>query len=109
MILITPDDGPTGLSNSIAELEQQLSGLRVQLGSIQRRIMDGELGEVANATKAIIEIRHWVRLALELEIQLAKHRQRERGIVHGFAIDFEEARTAISRRLDRLARSRGGQ
>ncbi|MGR3460664.1 MAG: hypothetical protein ACU0AX_11890 [Roseovarius sp.] len=106
MVLITPEEGPSGLTNAINSLEEQLADMRGELEALYRRIRAGDLDELKNATRATTEIRQWLRIAIEMEAQLEKRRQHERGIVHGYAIDFDAARVEIRCRMDRLARVR---
>ncbi|MCZ7675997.1 MAG: hypothetical protein M5U35_09205 [Roseovarius sp.] len=108
MILITPDEGPTGLGSSIAGVERQLADMRAELEEIYHRIKQGDPGALKEATRATEEIRKWLKIALDAEVQLEKRKLRERGIVHDFAIDFAAARTAIRGRLDRLRGAGGG-
>ncbi|GAB4286825.1 MAG: hypothetical protein Kow0058_06410 [Roseovarius sp.] len=105
MILITPDEGPSGLSSSIRALERQLADMRAELEDIYVRIKDGDLGALKDATRATEEIRKWLKIALEAEVQLEKRKSREKGIAHDFAIDFAAARDSIRCRLDRLRRA----
>jgi uncharacterized protein YPO0396 len=106
MVLITPEEGPSGLTSAINSLEEQLADMRGELEALYRRIRAGELDELKNATRATTEIRQWLKIAIEMEAQLEKRRQHERGIVHGYAIDFDAARVEIRCRMDRLARAR---
>ncbi|MGI3210448.1 hypothetical protein ACROSR_04955 [Roseovarius tibetensis] len=106
MVLITPDEGPTGLTTSINALERQLADMREELEDLYLRIKAGDLDELKNATKATGEIRQWLKIAIEAEAQLEKRKRQERGIVHGYAIDFDDARTEIGCRMDRLRRAR---
>ena len=108
MTLITPDDGPTGLSTSISALERQLADMRIELEVIYERIKAGDFGEIKNATRATTEIRQWLRIALEAEAQLERRKKHEKGIAYDYAIDFDAARAAVCGRLDRLRRARGG-
>ena len=107
MILITKDEGPSGLTTSIDMLERQLADMRADLGTIYERIREGELEEIKNASRVTSEIRQWLKIALETEVQLEKHKSKEKGIAHDFAIDFDEARNSIRGRLDRLAGPKG--
>lgn len=106
MILIKPDEGPSGLTASICLLERQLADMRAEMEAIYERIKDGDLGEIKNATRVTSEIRQWMKIALEAEVQLEKRKSNQKGIVRGFAIDFEAARDSIRSRLDRLGRER---
>jgi len=106
MVLISAQEEPSGLTGAINALEEQLAEMRGELEALYRRIRAGELDELKNATRATTEIRQWLRIAIEMEAQLEKRRQHERGIVHGYAIDFDAARVEIRCRMDRLARAR---
>jgi GTP cyclohydrolase FolE2 len=106
MVVITPDEGPSGLTRSINALEEQLADMREELEELYRRIRAGDLSELKHATRATAEIRQWLKIAIEAEAQLEKRRQHERGIVHGYAIDFDAARVEIRCRMDRLRRAR---
>ena len=106
MVLITPDEGPTGLTTSINALEGQLADMRQELEDLYHRIKAGDLDELKSATKATAEIRQWLKIAIEAEAQLDKRKRHERGIAHGYAIDFDAARDEIGCRMDRLRRAR---
>jgi hypothetical protein len=106
MILITPEDGPDGLSDSIAAVQRQLSDMRDELDRVYERIKSGDLDELKNAGKTLSELRGWLRLALEAEVYLEKRRKEKQGIVHDFAVNLDEARSAIGSRLDNLRRDR---
>ncbi|MFK7938062.1 MAG: hypothetical protein AB8B82_01690 [Roseovarius sp.] len=103
------EDGPSCLSTSITALEHQLADMRVDLQLLYDRIRAGELGELTNATKAISEIRAWLKIAIEAEATLEKRNKHDRGIVHDYAIDFDAARSQIGGRLDRLRRQRDAE
>ncbi len=106
MVLITPDEGPSGLTTSINALERQLADMREELEALYVRIRAGELNELKNATRATSEIRQWLKIAIEAEAQLEKRRREYRGIAHGFAFDLDAARDQIGGRLDRIRRAR---
>lgn len=106
MSLITRDAEPTGLTTSINALERQLADMRTELEALYERIKAGEFHEIKHATKAIGEIRQWMKIALEAEAQLEKRRKTESGIAYDYAIDMQEARASIRFRLDRLRRAR---
>ena len=106
MVLITPDEGPTGLTTSIDSLERQLSDMREDIEIIYQKIRAGDFDELKNAAKATAEIRQWLKIAIEAEAQLEKRRKQEKGIVNDYALDLGEARASICCRLDRLRRAR---
>ncbi|WP_092838215.1 hypothetical protein [Roseovarius lutimaris] len=106
MVLITPEEGPTGLTTSINALERQLAEMREELEDLYLKIRAGDLDELKNATKATGEIRQWLKIAIEAEAQLEKRKKQDRGIVNDYALDFDDARAQIGCRLDRLRRAR---
>jgi len=106
MVLITPDEAPTGLSTSVKSLERQLSDMRADLEALQARIRAGDVEELRNPNRAISDIRQWLRIAIETEAQIERRKKEEKGIVREYALDFDAARTAIGSRLDRLRRAR---
>lgn len=105
MTLIVPDENPTGLSTSVTCLLRQLADLREDLEQLQDRIRAGDFDDLKNSTRAISDIRQWLRIALEMEISLEQRNKRSQGIVHDYALDFDAARASIGCRLDRLRRS----
>ncbi|MEL7012419.1 MAG: hypothetical protein AAFO72_03970 [Pseudomonadota bacterium] len=107
MILITPDDGPDGLTEIIDSVQQQLSDMRVELDRLYRKIQAGELEELSAAGKQMVEIRQWLKIAIEAEVHLEKRRKEKEGIVHDFAINLNEAKSSIGSKLDSLRRDRG--
>lgn len=109
MVLITPDEVPTGLTTSINLLEKQLADMRQELEALYDSIRAGAFGELKNATRATAEIRQWLKIAIEAEAQLEKRNKSAKGIVHHYAIDFDAAREQIGGRLDRLRRARDAE
>ncbi|KZY39755.1 hypothetical protein A3731_13040 [Roseovarius sp. HI0049] len=107
MILITRDDGPSGLTASVGLIERQMAEMRGELEVIHARIRDGDLSGIGDASKVTADIRHWLKLALEAEAQFAKFKAEDRGIVRDYALDFDEARESIRGRLARLGRGSG--
>ena len=77
MVLITPDDGPSGLTTSIRSLERQLADMRHELEAKYERLRAGDLSHLKDGAKATAEIRQWLKIALEAEVQLEKHRKKE--------------------------------
>jgi len=106
MTLITPDEEPIGLSTSINSLERQLADMRADLEVLYGKIRAGDLDQLRNATKATAEIRQWLKIAIEAEAQLEKRNKQDKGIVHDYALDLEQARASVGCRLDRLRRAR---
>lgn len=104
MILITPDDRPDGLTDTIASVQQQLSDMRVELDRIYNRMQSGELDELSLAGKTMVDIRQWLRIAIEAEVHLEKRRKEKEGIAYDFAVNLEEARSTIGSKLDSLRR-----
>jgi len=106
MVLITPDEAPSGLSRSVQSLERQLCDMRADLEALQEKVRAGDYEDLKNPSRVISDIRQWIRIAIEAEAHLEKRSKTDKGIVHSYALDFEEARASIRRRLDRLGRAR---
>ncbi len=107
MILITPDDGSDDLSDTLKSVQRQLSDMRGELDRTYERIKSGELDELQNAGKSLSDIRGWLKIALDAEVYLEKRRKEKQGIAHEFAINVEDAKSAIGERLHKLRRQRG--
>ncbi len=106
MTLVTTDDGPSGLSTSLALLEEQLSMMKEDLEALQKSLRAGNTEDLKNSSRTLSDIRQWMRIALEAEMNLEKRKKQEKGIVGGYALDFDAARASIGCRLDRLRRAR---
>ena len=106
MALITPNEGPNGLTTSIDSLERQLADMRRELEAMYARIKDGEFGELKNASKATTEIRQWLKIAIEAEAQLASRQKRDLGISNSYGLDLDQALEEIDGRMAAHARAR---
>ncbi|GAA6189391.1 hypothetical protein [Litorivita sp. NS0012-18] len=107
MTMITSQEGPSSLDNSISEVELQLMDLRSDLREMQMRIRAGDVAGLKDTSKAISDIRQWLKIAHETEQLHEERRRKEKGIVNDYALDFDEARSQIRCRLDRLRRTCG--
>lgn len=109
MTLITTDESAFPLAESLDDIRDQLGALRAEMSAIQARLRDGDIAAVKDAQRTIQEIRQWLRIAIDLEMEFAKRQQKQAGITQGYAIDFDEARQSIRCRLDRLRTCRGSK
>lgn len=107
MTLITTDTSAFPLNENLEAIQEQLEALRAEMAAMQARLKDGDIAAVKDGQKTVTEIRHWLRIAMELEMDLAKRQQKQAGIVGSYAIDFDAARDRIRCRLDRLRACRG--
>ena len=94
------------LSRAIATLEQQLSDLGQALMTLKRDIESGQTEGLFGVETLVLEIRQWLEIALELEMQLGKFNTTDRRGGGVSAIDLDKARSDIGCRLDRLRRAR---
>lgn len=106
MTLITLDEERSGLSSAVTSLERQLCDMRADLEIIQTQLKADAKAGIPNSTKMLSDIRQWLRLAIEAEVQLEQRKKKEKGIVNGYALDIDAARDSIGCRLDRLRRAR---
>ena len=107
MTLITTDTSAFPLNENLDAIREQLEALRADLVAMQARLKDGDVAAVKDSHKTVTEIRHWMRIAMELEMDFAKRQQKQAGIVGSYAIDFDAARDRVRCRLDRLRACRG--
>ena len=110
MILIEPDSSPTGLTSSIDVLQRQLADLRDDLDALIERVKGGEFGEIKQAARITSDLRQWLKIAFEAEVQIETRNKRAKGIAYDYGIDLDVARAELRGRLDKLARAgnRGG-
>jgi len=109
MTLITTDESAFPLEESLADIRTQLGVLRAELSALQAKLRDGDIKTVKDGQRTLQEIRQWLRMAIDLEIEFAKRQQKQVGIVEGYALDFDEARRDIRCKLDRLRACRGSK
>lgn len=107
MTLIMTDDSAFPLGESLSEIRTQLEALKAEMAAMQARLRDGEVEAIKDGQKTITEIRQWLRVAIDLEMDFAKRQQKQAGIVGSHALDFDAARDRIRCRLDRLRTCRG--
>ena len=101
---MTEEVGPDTLQRAIRTVEEQLLSMKDDLEDLNRRVRHGEFDALKDSTKITTEIRQWLRIATEMEAKLAERRKTEEGIVNGYALDLDAARTQIGCRLSRLRR-----
>ena len=100
------DATESSLSRAIQVVEEQLLGMTTELIALQQRVRAGELEALKDSAKLTVEIRHWLKMALDTEQRCEERRKEQQGIVNEYAIDFDRARSEIGCRLARL-RTRG--
>ena len=88
-----------------ALVEAQLLSMWAQLDELRLRILDGDVTAFKDSAKITADIRQWLRIAMETEAKLNETRKQSGGGTKaGHAIDFDQARSQIGCRLDRLRR-----
>jgi hypothetical protein len=105
MSLITPEEGPSGLSATVTTLERQLRGMCEDLEALSDRVRAEDFEDIKNRSRILGDIRQWLKMAIEAETQLEQRKKKEQGIVNGYALDMDAARDSIGCRLDRLRRA----
>ena len=107
MSLITPEDGPSGLSATVTTLERQLRGMCEDLEALSDKVRAQQFDDIKTQSRILGDIRQWLKMAIEAETQLEQRKKKEQGIVNGYALDMDAARDSIGCRLDRLRRAGG--
>ncbi|WP_324752970.1 hypothetical protein [Roseovarius sp. Pro17] len=105
MSLITPEEGPSGLSATVTTLERQLRGMCEDLEALSDKVRAEDFDDIKNRSRILGDIRQWLKMAIEAETQLEQRKKKEQGIVNGYALDMDAARDSIGCRLDRLRRA----
>ena len=106
-ILITAKAELERLENNRAEIAETLEHLKQDISDLREQLRSGEVGKGSDASKALNELRYWLRAARETELELETLRRKDAGIAGEYGIDLEEARSEIWCRLDRLRRCHG--
>ncbi|PVA10580.1 hypothetical protein DC366_06660 [Pelagivirga sediminicola] len=106
MSLITPEEGPSGLSATVTTLERQLRGMCEDLEALSEQVRAQQFDDIKSQSRILGDIRQWLKMAIEAETQLEQRKKKEQGIVNGYALDMDAARDSIGCRLDRLRRAR---
>ena len=106
MSLITPEEGPSGLSATVTTLERQLRGMCEDLEALSDKVRAQQFDDIKTQSRILGDIRQWLKMAIEAETQLEQRKKKEQGIVNGYALDMDAARDSIGCRLDRLRRAR---
>ncbi|SEQ64576.1 hypothetical protein [Thalassovita taeanensis] len=107
MTMITSEEDAFPLGGALNTVEAQLRDITSELSALQTRLREGDLGAVKDASKVSSELRQWLRIAFELEAGFEERKKRQSGVVRDYALDFEDARTKIGCRLDRLRKCGG--
>lgn len=105
MTLITDSEEPSVLGTEIDRVREQLSDIMTEMTAIQTKVREEGNNGVSESAKRLGELRHWIKLAIETEARIEEHRKKKHAIARGYTIDFDEARSTIGCRLDRLRRS----
>ncbi|WP_161594625.1 hypothetical protein [Marimonas lutisalis] len=93
------------LTRAVDVVETQLRAMKGDLERLHRQIKAGQVDRITDSARATQEIRQWLRIAMELEVQLAKEKSRHDGRDAPRAINLDDARSEIGCRLDRLRRT----
>jgi hypothetical protein len=106
MSLITPDDDSGGVSKILQTAKKQFEEVGLEIERFRQEFGNGETVDPAELKKRGLEYRnvasHYLQEASRFEDAINKRD----GIVNGYALDFDEARREIGRRLGCLRRAR---
>jgi hypothetical protein len=99
-------EGPVSESR-ISKAEEIYQDIADEVYAAIQKIKSGEW-DPKGTTHAVKEMRSFLLLVLEERTKLAKLSQREEGVAYDYALDFDEARIEIGRRLACLRDAGGG-
>lgn len=104
MTLITSEQERENFNEDFKRIKRILAELEEQLDGLRQQVRTGEVDTVKEANKTLAELRTWSRAAMETEKTLDEYLKRESGIEHGgYALDLAEARRQVGCRLARIA------
>lgn len=102
-----PPTGEAPLDGEIEQLRHLLSDLRIILDGARMRMKQEDTLAPGELGKALTELRHTLRSAIDTEKIFEKRRKEMDGVVHTYKLDLDEARTSIGRRLASLRAASG--
>lgn len=89
-------------------LSEAMELYETAIGVFTETIRDVKQGQTREAASYVRELSKIVQSVLSERERLEKLRKSEGGVVHDYALDFDEARTEVGRRLARLRDAGGG-
>lgn len=107
MTLKPPSVGDAALDQELDQVRQTVAHMRAQLAALQAEIMEGDPQAIRDSSKLLSDLRSWAKLAIDAEARFEERRKDKEGIVHGYALDLEDAERTIGCRLARLRRCCG--
>ena len=107
MTLITPRKEETSAA-LVSEADKQFQEAAELLALVMQDIRAGKIEDVKLAAEAMRELRKTFQVAMDERMRIEKLGKQDAGIVNDYALDFDAARTEISRRLARLREAGNG-
>ncbi len=102
MSLITLEDRLSDLERDRDAIAETLRSIRDELHDLRERVESGALGDRAEASRLLADVRYWLKAARETEAEIKIIRKEKAGIAHDYAIDLERARDDVRCRIYRL-------
>jgi hypothetical protein len=102
MTLITPvgDDEPA--AEILAVAQRRYETAITEIDRALAAIKAGQFEDTSQLTKLLSELNKASNTAFEERAKVETRQRREAGIVHEYALDFDQARDEIGRRMARL-------
>ena len=105
MTLITPDEDVRAAEGTLRRTKEIYAELFEALKTLRARAQDGQIDVAKEVTELTTALSRSLRNLSDAEGRLDALRRKDAGIVNDFAIDLDEARAEIRRRLDRISGS----
>ena len=102
MVLITAEEESSVLDLEREAIARELRTIRRMVTELRERVEAGETGTGSEASKALADLRVWLKHAKETEVQIERHRREHAAIEGAYGLDLDAARVAVGCRLDRL-------
>ena len=104
MTLITPEDETTRYEAVLESCTQQISDIALELEDLMKQVRAGEEIGKRDFTGRLKDMRDWLKVARDTEVQLAAAQRKDKAIAGDYGLDLERARTEIGCRLARIRR-----
>ncbi|WP_235008554.1 hypothetical protein [Candidatus Halocynthiibacter alkanivorans] len=103
MTLITPLGGEEAPELLLEATRQHLDRAIRAFQHITAQVEAGHLVPSAEARKVIADLQNATQTAFDERKRLEEQLRKQAGVVHDYALDFDQARDEVRRRLARLA------
>ncbi|WP_235953056.1 hypothetical protein [Salipiger sp. PrR002] len=107
MVLIHLDEELTRLEEEREMIADMLRHLGADMRRLRGQYEDSGTLDKPETSKAVADLRYWLKVAHETEALITNVRRKQKGIAGDWALDLERARLEVGCRMARLRRCCG--